>query len=60
MRDRIPDADPEDVLLFDDLLGIADPDAASAEDRSRCASAAVDRTGQCRLIGPRNPGGLCR
>ena len=25
VRDRIPDADPEDVLLFDDLLGIADP-----------------------------------
>ena len=28
VRDRIPDADPEDLLLFDDLLGIADPDAA--------------------------------
>ncbi len=26
VRDRIPEADPEDVLLFDDLLGIADPD----------------------------------
>jgi class 3 adenylate cyclase len=26
VRDRVPDADPEDVLLFDDLLGIADPD----------------------------------
>jgi predicted ATPase len=26
VRDRIPDADPEDLLLFDDLLGIADPD----------------------------------
>ena len=25
VRDRIPDADPEDLLLFDDLLGIADP-----------------------------------
>jgi hypothetical protein len=25
VRDRIADADPEDVLLFDDLLGIADP-----------------------------------
>ena len=24
----LPDADPEDLLLFDDLLGIADPDAA--------------------------------
>ncbi len=28
VRGRVPDADPEDVLLFDDLLGIADPDVA--------------------------------
>jgi class 3 adenylate cyclase len=28
VRDRVPDADPEDVLLFDDLLGIADPNSA--------------------------------
>src|SRR6476469_4232333 len=27
VRDGIPEADPEDVLLFDDMLGIADPDA---------------------------------
>jgi class 3 adenylate cyclase len=27
VRDRIPDADPDDLLLFDDLLGIADPNA---------------------------------
>ncbi len=26
VRSRIPDADPEDMVLFDDLLGIADPD----------------------------------
>ena len=25
VRGRVPDADPEDLLLFDDLLGIADP-----------------------------------
>src|SRR4029077_9719133 len=25
LRDRITDADPEDLLLLDDLLGIADP-----------------------------------
>jgi len=30
VRDRIPDADPEDLLLFDDLLGIADPEIAQA------------------------------
>jgi adenylate cyclase len=28
IRDRYRDADPEDLLLFDDLLGIADPDIA--------------------------------
>ena len=28
MRSRVPEADPEDVLLFDDLLGIADPEVA--------------------------------
>ncbi len=27
MRERVSDADPEDLLLFADLLGIADPDA---------------------------------
>ena len=27
VRARVPDADPEDLLLFDDLLGIADPNA---------------------------------
>jgi class 3 adenylate cyclase len=26
VRDRVPDAEPEDLLLFDDLLGIADPE----------------------------------
>ena len=60
VRDRVPDADPEDLLLFDDLLGIADPEVCAAADRSGCASAAVDRAGECRLVGPRNPGGLCR
>ena len=26
VRTRVPDADPQDLLLFDDLLGIADPE----------------------------------
>ena len=26
LREQVPDADPQDVLLLDDLLGIADPD----------------------------------
>ena len=29
VRDRVPDADPEDLLLLHDLLGIADPNAPS-------------------------------
>ena len=28
VRARVPDADPEDLLLLDDLLGIADPEVA--------------------------------
>jgi class 3 adenylate cyclase len=28
VRSRVPDAEPEDLLLFDDLLGIADPEVA--------------------------------
>ena len=28
VREQVPDADPEDLMLFDDLLGIADPEAA--------------------------------
>jgi class 3 adenylate cyclase len=28
VRDRVPDADAEDLVLFDDLLGIADPNTA--------------------------------
>jgi hypothetical protein len=28
VRSRVPNGDPEDMLLFDDLLGIADPDVA--------------------------------
>ena len=31
VRAQFPDADPEDVLLLEDLLGIADPDAALAK-----------------------------
>jgi hypothetical protein len=27
---RAPDTDPEDLLLFDDLLGIADPDVGAS------------------------------
>ena len=59
VRDQIPDADPEDVLLLDDLLGIADP-SQLPYDRSRCPAAAVGRAVERRLIVPPSPGDLCR
>jgi class 3 adenylate cyclase len=31
VREQLPDADPQDLLLFDDLLGIADPDVAQPQ-----------------------------
>ena len=31
VREQVPDADPQDLLLLDDLLGIADPDVALPE-----------------------------
>ena len=46
VREQVPDADPQDLLLLDDLLGIADPDVALPADRPGCAAAPVDRTGQ--------------
>ena len=51
MRAQLPDADERDLVLFDDLLGIADPGRCLPQDRSGCPSAAVDRIGECRLVG---------
>ena len=60
VRDRVPDADPEDLVLFDDLLGhrrpeyslpTIDPDA-----RRRRLTALVNAASLAR----RNPGGLRR
>jgi hypothetical protein len=31
VREQVPDADPQDLLLLDDLLGIADPDVAPSQ-----------------------------
>jgi predicted ATPase len=46
VRARAPDAEPEDLLLFDDLLGIADPDVAlpaiDPDARRRRLTALVD------------------
>ena len=61
VRDQVPDADTEDMVLFDDLLGIADPEAPLTGDRSGCPSSAVDRAGECCVVGAAQPtGALCR
>ena len=44
VREQVPDADPQDLLLLDDLLGIADPDVALPAHRPGCAAAPVDRS----------------
>ena len=43
---QVPDADPEDILLLDDLLGIADADRRRSRSSSRRASTATDRVDQ--------------
>jgi adenylate cyclase len=52
VRDRLPDPDPEDLALFDDLLGIADPDAAlpsiDPDARRRRLTALVNATSLAR------------
>ena len=59
LRDRITDADPEDLLLLDDLLGITDP-MWSCQRSIPMLSAAADCPGQCNPFGSRKPGGLRR
>ena len=58
MRDRVPDADPEDLVLFDDLLGIADPDVElpriDPDARRRRLTALVNAASLAR----EDPGGL--
>ncbi|MGH3531357.1 MAG: adenylate/guanylate cyclase domain-containing protein, partial [Mycobacterium sp.] len=52
VRDRMTDADPEDLLLLDDLLGIADPDAElpniEADARRRRLTALVNAASMAR------------
>ena len=60
VRAQIPDADPEDVLLLDDLLGIADPSTAIPAidpDARRRRLAALVNTAR---LSRQSPGGLCR
>ena len=60
LRDRIADADPEDLLLLDDLLGITDPDVElpkiDPDARRRRLTALVNAASLAR----EHPGGLCR
>ena len=58
LRADLPDADPQDLLLLDDLLGIADPDVALPADRPGCAAAPVDRPGQYRDAGAHRTGAV--
>ena len=51
VRDRCPDADPEDLLLRDDLLG-GQSRGGPRRRSTRCAAAAVDGAGQFRVAGP--------
>ena len=46
LRAYVPDADPQDLLLLDDLLGIADPEVPLPADRPGCAAAPGDRAGE--------------
>ncbi len=59
VRSRVPDADPEDLLLFDDLLGIADPEVElpkiDPDARRRRLTALVNAASLARQV----PGGLC-
>jgi class 3 adenylate cyclase len=54
VRARLPDADPEDLLLFDDLLGIADPEVAlptiDPDARRRRLTALVNATSLARQV----------
>jgi class 3 adenylate cyclase len=52
VREQLPDADPQDVLLLDDLLGIADPDvplpAIDPDARRRRLTALINTTSLAR------------
>ena len=58
VRSRVPEADAEDLLLFDDLLGIADPEVElpkiDPDARRRRLTALINAASLAR-----NSGGLC-
>ncbi len=55
VRSRVPEADAEDLLLCDDLLGIADPEVALPKIDPDAPAATVDRAGQCCLVARKAP-----
>ena len=59
VRARVPDADPEDLLLLDDLLGIADPETPppqiDPDARRRRLTALVNTA----VAGPHPTGAVC-
>ena len=59
VRARVPDADPEDLVLFDDLLGIADSDVElpkiDPDARRRRLTALMNAVSLARA----DPGRLC-
>ena len=59
VRAQVPDADPQELLLLDELLGIADPGCGAAEDRPGRAAATADRADQRGPAGSHATGGLC-
>jgi len=64
-RDRVraqapDDANAEDLVLLDDLVGYRPSRGSAAQHRARGPSAAVDRPGEFCLVGPRVSGGLRR
>ncbi len=60
LRDRISDADPEDLLLFDDLLGITDPDVELPKIDPDARRRRVGWPGECCIVEPGDAGGPCR
>ena len=58
VRDQVPDADPEDLLLLDDLLGIARSRVRAARRRRRRPPAPTDRAGQRCVAGARPTPGV--
>jgi adenylate cyclase len=59
LRTRFPDANSDDLLLLDDLLGVGDPGTEVPRRRGRRAPAPAHRAGQCRIDGPDHAGALC-